>query len=145
MPIVAKMTAPTYKLCHKILRRGFASFVEVMKRFVVVLVLLCHAVPFTFASAADVANTDGGSGSGRELHVLLITSSSPRFDSSGAETAVRLALDRVNANDFILPGYELQLAGVRDTKVVLFTVIILFLERHFLVCILLEAVPSDNN
>ena len=76
------------------------------------LVLVYHA-----SALASTADVHSGSGQGRELHVLLMTSSAQRFNSSGAETAVRLALDRVNKDASISPGYELQLAGVRDTKV----------------------------
>ena len=86
-----------------------------MKYVMAFLVLLHHAA--TFVSIASSDKIDSGSGQGRELHVLLMTSSSQRFNSSGAETAVRLALDRVNADASILPGYELQLAGVRDSEV----------------------------
>ena len=75
------------------------------------LVLLFHVVAFTIIAS------DGGSGKGRKLHVLLMTSSSQRFNSSGAEIAVRLALDRVNAETSILPGYTLNIASVRDSKV----------------------------
>ena len=89
-----------------------------MKRVMAVLVVLCHAA--LFVSVVSVANNDVngiGSGQARKLHVLLMTSSSQQFNSSGAETAVRLALDHVNADASILLGYELQLAGVKDTKV----------------------------
>ena len=95
------------------------SFVVLMERVAVSLALLISSA--AFAPAANVASADGsfvGSGQGRELHVLLITSSSQRFNSSGAETAVRLALDRVNADIYVLPGTELQLARVRNSKVI---------------------------
>ena len=90
-----------------------------MECAVVVVVFLCQ-VAASFVSTADPTSTgesDSSSGQGRELYVLLMTSSSQRFSSSGADTAVRLALDRINADASILPGHELQLAGVRDTKV----------------------------
>ena len=90
-----------------------------MVRLTVFLALLYHSASFVI-TAGEVSTDEGdsSSGQGRNLHILLMTSSSQRFNSSGAETAVRLALDRVNRPDaFILPGYELRLAGVRDTKV----------------------------
>ena len=95
-----------------------------MKRVMAVLVVLCHAA--LFVSVVSVANNDVngiGSGQARKLHVLLMTSSSQQFNSSGAETAVRLALDHVNADASILLGYELQLAGVKDTKVYVLTAV----------------------
>ena len=101
-----------------------------MKYVMAFLVLLHHAA--TFVSIASSDKIDSGSGQGRELHVLLMTSSSQRFNSSGAETAVRLALDRVNADASILPGYELQLAGVRDSEVkwAILLVIIITLDKR---------------
>ena len=78
-----------------------------------IVFVLFYLVP----ALASTASVHHGSGQGHKLHVLLMTSSSQRFNSSGAEKAVRLALDRVNKDASILPGYELQLAGVRDTKV----------------------------
>ena len=84
----------------------------------VVLVFLFHAASFrTTAGVMSTEESDSASGQGSELHVLLMTSSSQRFNSTGAETAVRLALDRVNSDAYILPGYEMKLANVRDTKV----------------------------
>ena len=84
-----------------------------------VLLVFLHHVASLARTACEVSTeeSDSGSGRGRDLNVLLMTSSSQRFNSSGAETAVRLALDRVNAGASILPRYRLQLAGVRDTKV----------------------------
>ena len=82
-----------------------------MEPVLLFLVLFCHLV--AYIPTVVVAR----SGEECELHVLLMTSSSQRFNSSGAETAVQLAMDRINADKTILPGYELQVAGVRNTEV----------------------------
>ena len=92
-----------------------------MERVVVVVAFLCQAA--VFVSTVEVTSTRESDGSssgqlqGLELYVLLMTSASQGFNSSRADSAVRLALDRINGDASILPGYELQLAGVRDTKV----------------------------
>ena len=90
-----------------------------MEPVLAVFVLLCYAASFV-TSVDDMGSheNDNGSGQGhRDLHVLLMTSYSQRFNSSGAEFSVRLALGRVNADASILPGYQLKLTGVKDTKV----------------------------
>ena len=86
------------------------AFFAVMER-PSVLSLLFYAIVFAITASDSV------SGQVRKLHVLLMTSSSQRFNSSGAETAVRQAQGRVNTETTILPGYELHVASVRDTKV----------------------------
>lgn len=52
-----------------------------------------------------------------ELHVMLMSSSSDRLNSSSAIEAARMALTRVNAEPSLLPGYQLVLAENKDTKV----------------------------
>ena len=80
--------------------------------------LTCCAILISVVSPGAVGSNDSGSGQSNDLHVLLMTSSSRQFNSTGAERAVRIALDLVNANSAVLPGYSLQLAAaVRDTKV----------------------------
>ena len=81
-----------------------------MERVVSVVAFFCYSVAYV---TVVVANSEQGS----ELHILLMTSSSQRFNSSGAESAVQLAVDRINSDTSILPGYELDVAGVRNTKV----------------------------
>ena len=51
-----------------------------------------------------------------QLHVLLMSSSSDRLNSSGAVQSAQMALSRVNSMVSLLPGYELILTK-RDTKV----------------------------
>ena len=94
-----------------------SSHSAVMELVLVLLFFLCHATPLASTACEVSTESDNGSGRGRDLNVVLMTSSSLRFNSSGAETAVRLALDRVNAGASILPRHKLQLAGIRDTKV----------------------------
>ena len=93
-----------------------------MNCVVAFLVLLYHAS--TFASTASSKETDSGSGQAHVLHVLLMTSSSQQFNSSGAKTAVRLALDRINEDATVLLGYELQLAGIKDSEVNYFGLVV---------------------
>lgn len=65
---------------------------------------------------ATVTRGDDSSGRLPELNILLMTSTE-RFDSSGAEGAVTLATDRVNADRSVLAGYSLKVVETRDTKV----------------------------
>ena len=51
------------------------------------------------------------------LAFLLMISNSERFNSSGAEVAAILAVERINADSSILHGYTLGLPYVRDSKV----------------------------
>ena len=81
-----------------------------MERVLAVFALFCYSVAYVTAVVAS-------SEQGFELHVLLMTSTSQRFNSSGAKSAVQLAVDRINSDMSILPGYELDVAGVRNTKV----------------------------
>ena len=82
-----------------------------MEHVLLFLVLFYHSV--AYVRTAVVAS----SGQECELHILLMTSSSQRFNSSGAESAVQLAMDRINADVSILPGYELKVAAVKNTEV----------------------------
>ena len=52
-----------------------------------------------------------------ELHVAFITSFEGEFDSSVAVPAVRLAADKVNEDETVLPGYKLVVELVEDTTV----------------------------
>ena len=85
------------------------------------IVKFCAMLLLTAGATSSSDNADS-MGSGEEtqhqLHVLLMASSTSSFNSSGAEGAVRLAMDRVNANSTVLPGYSLELAAVRYTEVV---------------------------
>ena len=51
------------------------------------------------------------------LHIAYYTSKSGTFVSSGTIPAVDLALDLINDDDGILPGYNLSYEGIYDTKV----------------------------
>ena len=81
-----------------------------MERVVSVLALFCYSVAYVTAVVASSVQQC-------QLSVLLMSSSSQRFNSSGAESAVQLAIDRINSDMSILSGYELAVAGVRNTKV----------------------------
>ena len=81
-----------------------------MEHVLLFLVLFYHSV--AYVRTAVVAS----SGQECELHILLMTSSQ-RFNSSGAESAVQLGMDRINTDVSILPGYELKVAAVKNTEV----------------------------
>ena len=83
---------------------------------VVIVLVFAAAFASTTVDAASTNESSRASGQRHELHVLLMTSSSQRFNSSGAESAVRQALYRVNTDTSILPGYQVQLT-VSDSKV----------------------------
>ena len=86
-----------------------------MDRALLIPLLLCIV---TFSACTVDEESGSGSGHGHELHILVMTSSSSgRFNSSGAEVAVRLAVDRINGNASLLSGYLLELTRIKDTTV----------------------------
>ena len=59
-----------------------------------------------------------GSALCQELRYALFTAGpSGRFDSSGVVPAIELAEEMINADSYILPGYNLTHTTVYDTKV----------------------------
>ena len=51
------------------------------------------------------------------LHVMLMSSSSDRLNSSGAVDVARMAITRVNSVPSLLPGHQLVLSESKDTNV----------------------------
>ena len=49
--------------------------------------------------------------------ILLMVSTSARFNSSGAVNAVELALERIRDDESVLKGLTLQVSNVTDSKV----------------------------
>ena len=86
-----------------------------MYRLLTLIVLFLPA--FSANEMADQESASGLPNRQQELFVLVMTSSSGRFNSSGAELAVRLALDRINTDNSLLKRYSLEVAEVQDTKV----------------------------
>ena len=85
-----------------------------MARPLQILLFLCT---IAFSSCVDDEYSGSGSDYEHKLHLLFMTSSSGRFNSSGTEFSVRLALDRINRNTSLLSGYFLELIGVKHTTV----------------------------
>lgn len=52
------------------------------------------------------------------LYVLYLTTSSIERDFSGSINALEQALNEVNRNEEVMPGYQLALAAVKSSKVV---------------------------
>ena len=85
------------------------------KRFAV---FICTAV---LAGSLLLHSVAGEDASGAEplkpLYFMYITSFGESFNSSGTIPAVDLAVEAVNADPTLLPGYELRYNGPFDSKV----------------------------
>ena len=67
---------------------------------------LANLSPVPFCEAVDIP-----------LRFMFLTAFTGDFNSSGTVPAIEIALERINQDPSILPGYQLQTVPVRDSEV----------------------------
>ena len=71
---------------------------------------------FLFVWLESQANINANAGD-FNASILLMVSTSARFNSSGAVNAVEFALERIREDESVLKGLTLQVSNVTDSKV----------------------------
>ena len=88
--------------------RAKIAMAELFSLSVAVVLLLC------FGSNRGQENCNS---SNQTLEFLYMTSFGEAFNSSGSVLGMMMALERINSNSSVLPGYQLNYNSIVDTQV----------------------------